>query len=179
MRTIGMIALVAGILWLLFAFNMDVSVPSMNGQRVNNLGLMADRQNSIFMSMFVTFCGLVCVIASGRSAVPAPASVNLSNPMAPITPLPDKYKTKQYHNITNYRCHDFVEKESGELDHNRVNQFCDICDQHIRVICETGGDENLAQRQIADAVQFIADGFETLMFRKFKTACVERMSWLR
>jgi len=44
MKGFGTLALVIGVCWLIFSLSMDVSVPTGAGGRVNNLGLMADRQ---------------------------------------------------------------------------------------------------------------------------------------
>ncbi|QPN89184.1 hypothetical protein [Proteus vulgaris] len=69
MKNFGIFLLVVGVLALLIAFNMDVSVATSYGGRVNNIGLMAERQNYILIGCFVTFCGLMMVIFGGRKSI--------------------------------------------------------------------------------------------------------------
>ncbi len=69
MKGFGWVLLVIGILAAFAAFNMDVSVATSYGGRVNNFGLMAQRQNYILISCFVIFCGLMMVIFGGRRTI--------------------------------------------------------------------------------------------------------------
>lgn len=66
MKGFGWVLLIIGIIVAFAAFNMDVSVATSYGGRVNNFGLMAQRQNYILISCFVIFCGLMMVIFGGR-----------------------------------------------------------------------------------------------------------------
>jgi len=66
MRVAGYVVLAVGIIWVLVCLNMDTSVPTLSGGRVNNIGLMAQKQNYIFMGSFVTLCGLLMSLF-GRS----------------------------------------------------------------------------------------------------------------
>ncbi|WP_338658685.1 zinc ribbon domain-containing protein [Yersinia intermedia] len=61
MKTIGYFALAVGIIWLIVALNMDTSVSTGYG-RVNNIGLMASKQNQIMLGGFIAFCGLMMSI---------------------------------------------------------------------------------------------------------------------
>lgn len=66
MKGFGWILLVVGIIAAFAAFNMDVSVSTSYGNRVNNIGLMAQRQNFVLISCFIMLCGLLMVIFGGR-----------------------------------------------------------------------------------------------------------------
>lgn len=65
MRAFGIIAVAIGVLMLFGALVMDVSVPSGLG-RVNNLGLMAERQNYTIIGGILLIAGLLMAMRSGR-----------------------------------------------------------------------------------------------------------------
>jgi hypothetical protein len=53
------IALLIGIVWAALAFSADTTVPSdVFGVRVNNIGLMNDKQNELIASGFVAVIGV-------------------------------------------------------------------------------------------------------------------------
>ena len=68
MKGFGIFILIAGICWMIFALNMDVSVSSGMG-RVNNLGLMADRQVHAIVGGMIALAGLLMLIFGERTAV--------------------------------------------------------------------------------------------------------------
>ncbi|CVD75123.1 hypothetical protein [Serratia marcescens] len=59
MRNIGFLILAVGVIWLLVALNIDTSVATGYGGRVNNIGLMANKQNQIIIGGIVIVCGLI------------------------------------------------------------------------------------------------------------------------
>ncbi len=65
MRGFGILAIVAGALVVIAAMMMDVSVPSGLG-RVNNLGLMAERQNYTIIGGILLLAGILMAMRSGR-----------------------------------------------------------------------------------------------------------------
>lgn len=67
MKGFGTFALIVGICWLIFALSMDVSVPTGAGGRVNNLGLMADRQIHTIVGGVIALAGLIMVLLGGRA----------------------------------------------------------------------------------------------------------------
>ncbi|KER01508.1 zinc ribbon domain-containing protein [Photorhabdus temperata] len=67
MKGLGCFLLAIGLVWIFIAFNMDVSVATGYGDRVNNIGLIASRQNHILLGAFISFCGLMMVIFGGRN----------------------------------------------------------------------------------------------------------------
>ncbi|WP_430444862.1 MAG: hypothetical protein ACQZ2J_27635 [Pseudomonas piscis] len=73
MKGIGTLALVVGICWAVFALSMDVSVATASGGRVNNLGLMADRQLHTIVGGMIALAGLLMVLLGGRSSAPSGA----------------------------------------------------------------------------------------------------------
>lgn len=66
MKGFGWILLIVGLIWLFSALNMDVSVATGYGSRVNNIGLMASKQNHIIIGAFITLCGLLMIIFGNR-----------------------------------------------------------------------------------------------------------------
>ena len=72
MRAFGVIAVIIGALMLIGALVMDVSVPAGLG-RVNNLGLMAERQNYTIIGGILLIVGILMARKSGAHA-PAEAS---------------------------------------------------------------------------------------------------------
>jgi len=77
MKGLGTFAIIVGICWLVFALGMDVSVATGSGGRVNNLGLMADRQVHTIVGGMITLAGLLMVLLGGKSvATPARAGTD-------------------------------------------------------------------------------------------------------
>lgn len=80
MKGFGTFALIVGICWLVFALSMDVSVATGAGGRVNNLGLMADRQVHTIVGGMITLGGLLMVLLGGKAvstSVAAEANMRL------------------------------------------------------------------------------------------------------
>ena len=67
MKGFGWVVLLVGVLWLIVALNMDVSVATGYG-RVNNIGLMASRQNHIIVGSVMALCGLLMAILGKRNS---------------------------------------------------------------------------------------------------------------
>lgn len=65
MRNFGYFVLVVGLLCIVGALAMDVSVSSGAG-RVNNIGLMAERQNLILIGGLMLLIGVIMAIAGKR-----------------------------------------------------------------------------------------------------------------
>jgi len=65
MRNVGYFLLVVGMLCIVGALAMDVSV-SAGARRVNNIGLMADRQNYILIGGLMLLVGVVMAIGGKR-----------------------------------------------------------------------------------------------------------------
>ena len=68
MKGFGIFALIAGICWVIFALSMDVSVSTGMG-RVNNLGLMADRQVHTIVGGMIALAGIMMLIFGGKVSV--------------------------------------------------------------------------------------------------------------
>ncbi|WP_210713302.1 hypothetical protein [Pseudomonas sp. MWU349] len=80
MKGIGTLALVVGICWAVFALSMDVSVATGSGGRVNNLGLMADRQLHTIVGGMIALAGLLMVLLGGKSSAPSITTVTDTRP---------------------------------------------------------------------------------------------------
>lgn len=70
MKGFGTIILLTGVCWLAFALGMDVSVATGAGGRVNNLGLMADRQVHTIVGGMIALAGLLMALLGGKSSPP-------------------------------------------------------------------------------------------------------------
>ncbi len=84
MKSLGLLLLCAGAIGLLLAFGADTSVDAGFGQRVNNLGLMADRQNTILLSAVVAIVGAIMLAAPGGE----PTEVSMTAPPAGLKVCP-------------------------------------------------------------------------------------------
>lgn len=85
MKTLGFCLILAGVAYLFYAFNMDVSVDvpstylpgigSIGGGTVANIDLMARRQNHLSVAGLMTFIGVLLVIFGKDGAKPGPDQV--------------------------------------------------------------------------------------------------------
>ena len=87
MKGLGKLVLFVGGCWVVFALNMDVSIPSGAGGRVNNLRLMADRQMHAIVGGMIALAGLLMLIFGGRegSNTAAPESDTRACPVCAET----------------------------------------------------------------------------------------------
>lgn len=67
MRGFGFFLCVAGLVAVIAALMMDTSVATLGGGRVNNLGLMADRQLYTLLGGIVLVAGVLMVLFTGKS----------------------------------------------------------------------------------------------------------------
>lgn len=67
MRNFGLFLIAAAVILGVYALQMDVSVAVGDGSRVNNIGLMADRQNYLLVAVAMLIAG---VLASRRLTSP-------------------------------------------------------------------------------------------------------------
>ncbi|BEH18889.1 hypothetical protein [Burkholderia pseudomallei] len=93
MKTTGVIVLVLALIGLIASLAMDVTVGTMNGSRVVNFGLVAERNSIQMISGFAALCGVILIALGGRRAaesrsdeerVPCPACAELILPTAKI-----------------------------------------------------------------------------------------------
>ena len=68
MKTLGYILIAVGVVMALFALNMNVSVVTDYGGRVNNLGLMNDRQNYILIAAALFVGGVIAAVFGVRAS---------------------------------------------------------------------------------------------------------------
>lgn len=67
MKGIGVALLAIGVIAALASFSMDVTVATSYGGRVNNIGLMADKQNYLLISCCIILGGLLLAIFGKKS----------------------------------------------------------------------------------------------------------------
>jgi len=68
MKKIGIIALVIGVLGVLVTLNMDTSVATGSGDRVNNIGLMNDQQNLLITFLAMAMAGLFFTVRNNTAS---------------------------------------------------------------------------------------------------------------
>lgn len=86
MRIFGWFVLVIGVIWIIAAMNMNVTVSVGDGRYVNNIGLMSERQMHVIIGGVMLLCG-VLMVAFGRKSsesqedkVKCPFCAELINP---------------------------------------------------------------------------------------------------
>ena len=67
MKKLGILALILGLIGIVFSIQMDTSVSSYDGERINNLGLMSLQQNLVFLCSTVTIVGVFLIVMAVRS----------------------------------------------------------------------------------------------------------------
>jgi hypothetical protein len=91
-RVLGLILVTVGVVCLLLALNMDTSVASYGSlygpSRVENIGLIAQRQNYLFVSGLVILVGVLLAIFGGRKTDDAGAAA--ASPVQPTEPPADR-----------------------------------------------------------------------------------------
>lgn len=93
-QQIGCALLAVGLIWLLIAFNMDTSVATGGGvygvpSRIENIGLIAQRQNHILVSCFISLAGILLILFGGQGANP-PISVETDKGDLADEVIPDR-----------------------------------------------------------------------------------------
>jgi len=66
MKALGIILVVVAVLVGVYALSMDVSVPVDDFGRVNNIGLMSQRQNLIIFSCVLLIIGFIAIVATKK-----------------------------------------------------------------------------------------------------------------
>ncbi len=89
MRGLGIVGIVIGILLLIVAMSMDVTVGTGMG-RVNNLGLIAERQNLTTIGGILLMAGLVMLIFGGRQKAASSAAAASDERPCPFCAEPIK-----------------------------------------------------------------------------------------
>jgi len=83
MKGVGKVILFVGVCWAVFALNMDVSVSTGSGGRVNNLGLMADRQIHTILGGIIALAGLLMILLTGKTTT-SPAAIESNSRPCPM-----------------------------------------------------------------------------------------------
>ena len=69
MRIAGYIAIAVGLIFAIAALFMDVSVDVGNGYRVNNIGLMASKQNYLIFGGMLAIAGVIAAVFGDKRKV--------------------------------------------------------------------------------------------------------------
>lgn len=89
-RVWGVWLIFVGVIWLVIAFNMDTSVVSYSGMygadRVENIGLIARRQNHLMVASLITLIGTLMTIFGGKKEEELELSAFASKPPQPDNP---------------------------------------------------------------------------------------------
>lgn len=83
MKRLGTFALIVGACWIVFALSMDVSVATGSGGRVNNLGLMADRQIYTILGGIIALAGLLMILLRAKPEA-ASSAAGLDSQLCPF-----------------------------------------------------------------------------------------------
>lgn len=90
MRVWGVWLIFVGVIWLVIAFNMDTSVVSYSGMygadRVENIGLIARRQNHLMVASLITLIGTLMTIFGGGRTGERASSTEVPNFQVTDTP---------------------------------------------------------------------------------------------
>ena len=71
MRELGYVVLIVGFIGLVFGLNYDTSVALESGYRINNIGLLNDKQNILIVSGILAVVGAILVSSGKATSVDA------------------------------------------------------------------------------------------------------------
>lgn len=95
MRGFGIFAIIVGVIAVVAALAMDVSVSTGMGGRVNNIGLIAQQQNYLMIGALITVAGLLMVVFGGKKEASVQqitgASANRDSRACPFCAEPIKH----------------------------------------------------------------------------------------
>ncbi|WP_241569743.1 zinc ribbon domain-containing protein [Rosenbergiella collisarenosi] len=77
MKALGYVLVAIGGIWLLVALNMDTTVETFSGMRVNNIGLVSSKQTQTIVAGLITLIGVIIAVASKSSKQAATDSSSL------------------------------------------------------------------------------------------------------
>ncbi|CRN07975.1 hypothetical protein PYEL_38290 [Pseudomonas sp. URMO17WK12:I11] len=77
MRGFGIFAMIVGLIAVIGALAMDVSVSTGMGGRVNNIGLIAQQQNYLIIGALIALAGLLMTIFGGKKQLSSEQSQSL------------------------------------------------------------------------------------------------------
>ncbi len=190
MKGFGYFVLFVGVIWFLVAVNMDTSVVTATGSHVNNIGLMADKQNHIMIGAFIVLCGLLCMIFGRKSAarndVKCPFCAELIKPEAirckhcrsELPPKPSLADGERFLlEFERFTCLDFFD-ENHRLIESKIQGFNDIGLKYLDVIKRNGGDKVKAEERLLKKVDELASMFNDDESEQFSKLCVKYSPWL-
>jgi len=62
MKAIGLLFILCGIGFAIYSLNLDTSVFSSQGEKINNIGLLSKQQNFVILSGFVFIAGIIMLV---------------------------------------------------------------------------------------------------------------------
>ncbi|KAA1193740.1 hypothetical protein [Photorhabdus heterorhabditis] len=175
MRGLGYFLLSIGIIWILVAFNMDISVSSQYGGKINNDLLIASQQNHILIGAFIILYGLIIIIFSRIKRLlelickkyNKDVSELISKKTLTQVPMQNSDNLKR---ANNYRHYDFIDRNANILE-KRVAEFCKLCSFYIKEVKHNGGDEKAARFKVMLIIDTISLHLTKKLSKEFKKLC--------
>lgn len=87
MRVLAWVVLITAIIVLFLGCSMDVSVPTANGGRVNNIGLMNEKNNYITFGGMLLIGGIIIFVASKRKGQSDNAGKSLTDQLNTLSDM--------------------------------------------------------------------------------------------
>jgi hypothetical protein len=134
MKAFGALLCAAAIIALLVGFNFDTSVASSYGQRVNNIGLISDKQNIITLGGALLIAGALLLALSSRGPSQASQGGGAGYRKCP-------------------NCAEFVRDEA---------KSCRYCQHALPSLVEAAEQENTDRQRLAQAQASDADAAKAL-----------------
>ncbi|NHB93266.1 hypothetical protein [Photorhabdus cinerea] len=175
MRVLGYFLLNVGIIWILVALNMDTSVSSQYGSKINSIRLIASQQNHLLIGAFITLYGLIMIISSRNQRLLEFICKKYNKDVSRLSSekTPTQVPMKNSDNLkraNNYRYYDFIDRNSNILE-KRVAEFCELCSFYIKEVKHNGGDEKAARFKVMLIIDTISLHLTKKLSKEFKKLC--------
>ncbi|MCA6927774.1 zinc ribbon domain-containing protein [Pectobacterium versatile] len=195
MKGFGSFVLVIGVIWLLVAINMDTTVVTTMGSRVNNIGLLADKQNHIMIGAFIILCGLLCVVLGRRNSVRSdvvkcPFCAELIKPEArkckdcgsdltqklELNPYPEApHVAKLLFLLTRFKHSDFLDENLVLID-SKISEFCELAAVYCDAFASKAKSRQDAKNQVVEIIKEISTAYDEKNAQDFQSKCSDFFS---
>lgn len=192
MKDLGYFALFVGVVWFLVALNMDTTVVSERGGRINNIGLLADKQNHIMIGAFIFLCGLLCVIFGRKGSTDnddmnCPFCAELIKPQAIKckhcgSGLPRKSNHRKLPSqpldseslalLNKFRYYDFLDEHSVLID-SKIYEFAEVAAAYCDEVVSRSGNRKDAKDRVVTIMKAISSAYDEKKAQCFESQCSE------